>query len=466
MKNSASDAAGLVLVADQRVRCVGRADSREHHMTEEWEPAWVVARPGLLSIADELRDEFHERVFQILDETHGWGHSSRTIHPPGLGTRVHELIANTATGPHKTRLWVAGVEEGLFAWTAGTGELDASECSLWEGITSAALSLLGERTAVAWRAYLAQAPAALPYMRFRLAEAARLDGLELAPHPGVMTTDAMTVVGQVMAGPHVSSLIRVDGYTLCYAWHGDGETSTLRRLRLTSAIVSFAWDSPWYLRDGPTDRIEVTWADAPGPVSGNHYGWSTAAEGNRLEPLAVRLPSWVAKVASRLDEEAREDSPIYRAFLMHHEGLLVMREHPSLGLLTFVSTIETLAAMTEKLERCRTCNVVTGSTARFKRAIAQVLPHSDATLLAKAYNQRSRTVHDARLHGREHIAGGWGEMSLYRSDSTSLFESGVLPSAQKASRALLWRALDIDEPPTNPFDSVGVSDDALADPRE
>jgi hypothetical protein len=424
-------------------------------MTDDWVPDWIEARPGFIAIPDVAKDEFHERVFQYLEVSYGWGHSSRTIYPfTDVGIRVHELIANTSSGIHRSRLWILTVGGGLFTWTAGTGERDAGECELWEAATADAIAQLGQLTAVPWQAYLAQMPAALPYMRFRLEESVVLsDNVVLLPVSGVMTTDVMTNVGQALAGPHASALIRVEGSTDCYAWHADGQTAALRRLRLLTAVISFAWDCPWFLRDGPTEHLGASWAGAPGPVSGLYYGWSDSTESVRAPPAAL-VPPWVADVDASLAVEAQRDSPLHRAFLMHQEGLLVMREHPSLALLSFVASIETLAALSEKLERCKSCNVVIGSTARFKRIIATVLPDDEARYLGVAYDRRSRTVHDSRLHGRELVAGGWGEMSLYLPDKALNFEAGLVRTAQKASRALLWRALGIDRPPTDPLHST------------
>jgi hypothetical protein len=102
-------------------------------------------------------------------------------------------------------------------------------------------------------------------------------------------------------------------------------------------------------------------------------------------------------------------SALHRAFLMHHEGLLVVREHPSLGLLSFIASIETLAAMRETLERCAECKVVIGSTARFKRAIATV--RSEARCAVPDKGVRPPIADRSRLKGSpagEYVAGGWG----------------------------------------------------------
>jgi hypothetical protein len=264
-----------------------------------------------------------------------------------------------------------------------------------------------------------------------------------------MMTDMMANVMGAMAAVHTTALIQIDGETSCYSWQADGQAETQRRLRMLTAIVSLAWDMPWCVRDGPFDQVGTTWAGAAGPVSGYNYKWS--ADEPAMTPPPAKLPDWVAGVEARLLAEAQHDSALHRALLMHHEGLLVSRDHPSLALLAFVASIETVAAMTEKLERCPTCNAVRGSTARFKRAARSVIPGDEADRLVSTYDKRSRTVHDGYLHGRESTGGGWGQMSLYLPAKALEFEFGTVSIAQKASRALLWRTLEIDGSPTHPL---------------
>src|SRR5262245_28564024 len=126
-------------------------------MTDEWDPDWIEPRPGFLSMPDSAKDEFHERVGQYLQRELDWGHSGRTVlqHEDGTPIRVHEIIANTPSGTHRSRLWIADAQGGLVTWTAGTGPRDENELLFWEKATADAVSRLGERTRFEWHAYLA-----------------------------------------------------------------------------------------------------------------------------------------------------------------------------------------------------------------------------------------------------------------------------------------------------------------------
>ena len=419
-------------------------------MTAEWRPDWGADRPGFVEVADHAKDEFHQRVFDHLQAAHGWGHSSQTLEPaPDRPFRVTELIANTDAGPHVSRLWVANARGGLVVWVVGTGPFDEREIALWDVAVAGAISKLGGRSPQAWRAFVAQKPAALPYMRFGLAVEADLGDFRMK-QVGTVTSEFITHVSGVLAGEHVSALLQIDGVTDCWAWHGDGEASTSRTLRLIVAMLSLAWDTPWYLRDGPTDRVGATWHGASGPVSGSLYRWNDD-DHYPLAPPRLELPGWFRDALQAARSGGDGEQLVERVLLMHHEGLLLAREHPSLALLAFVAAIESIAAADERLARCDTCRSITGSTARFKRAVGRVLEEDEAAQLAHAYDRRSRTVHDARLHGRENLSGTLGTMSLYEPDEAIRFEMGILVLAQKASRAIVWDVLDIPGQPDDPL---------------
>lgn len=420
-------------------------------MSEDWQPDWIDSGPGFVDVPDDAKDEFHQRVLDHLRDAHGWGHSSRTLNPtPDRPVRVTELIPNTERGPHTCRLWLANAEGGLIAWIVGSGGVDHDGIETWREAIKVARSQLGSRSAQMWRAFIAQRPASVDFMRFGLVEPVQLGGITVE-QVGTIGSEVLAHVGGVMATEHVSALLRVDGTTECWAWTGDGEVSARRSLRTLVALVSLVWDTPWYLRDGPNDRVDARWHNAPGPVSGSLYRWSDDPE-YRLAPVRIRLPAWFGEAARQARDNDRARDAVNRSLLMHHEGLLLARTHPSMALLSFVATIESLAPKPQKSDRCETCGMITGSTARFKGALVQVLEKEyEAVVLSDAYARRSRTVHNARLHGREHEFGGWGEMSLYRSDDAMEFEFGLLSLAQKASRAMLWAALELPGRPTDPL---------------
>ncbi len=424
-------------------------------MADDWCPDWI-DEPMFRPVPDDQKDEFHQRVFDHMRESYGWGYSSDTRWPPvgGRPLRVTELICNTPIGPHWSRLWIANATGGLVTWVVGTGQHDAHESDRWRAAVDDALAALGDRVAVPWRAYLAQAPPQVPYMRFRLSAPIDLaDGTTFSPGDGLVRTGCMSSIGNhLMAVDHVSALVRVDGVADCWSWQGDGEMAALRRLRLHAALLSLAWDSPWFVRDGPTDSVDSTWVDAEGPVSGTSYRWIDKLD-HFMAPPPIELPEWLGEVEVPLDPGV-----VQRALVMHHEGLLMTRDHPSLAMIAFVSSIETMAALQGELKRCETRRAQTGSTQRFREAVGSVVSNLEAQELSRFYDVRSRTAHDGALHGREVIAGGSGPMSLYLPDEFMEFEYQTLRTVQAASRALIWRHMDLPGEPLDPLRRVDGTD--------
>ena len=325
---------------------------------------------------------------------------------------------------------------------AGTGSPDEADYRLWEAAVEHAVSVLGEVTPFEWTAHLAQAPQPLAQRQMRLRSPTRVsDDLELLPVDGVMMTEALTTVGKTFASQHYSALISVRGVTECYRWSHVGEAATLERLRLLSGLLSLAWDVAWYLRDGPSASPE-RWYGAAGPVSGSTYRWFTLGADDPMLPSPVDLPKWFGAVYESL--LAGQGDRLTRALLMHHEGVLISREHPSLALVAFTAVVETIGASRTKPTRCQTCRQITGSTERFRATLATVIGSDRAKRLGELYSKRSTTAHASHLHGREAMAGGWGRLSLYEPDPASFFEAGELETLRNASRLLLLRAIDVE----------------------
>jgi hypothetical protein len=125
--------------------------------------------------------------------------------------------------------------------------------------------------------------------------------------------------------------------------------------------------------------------------------------------------------------------------------MLVEAEHPSLALVCYVASIESLAPDVDKPEPCPKCKRGPGVAAkRFRAAIRSVLPPEAAAELSKAYGPRSRTVHAAQAFGYEQTFG-LSPMSLFLSDNGLAFAMGTVIAARQASRALLLRELAPDD---------------------
>jgi len=420
-------------------------DARFVTDANKWTPDWVVELPDFATVAvpDDAKDEFHHHLFVFMRNEFNHGYSGRTIAVHGVG-RVNEWKLNTSDGRERPRLWVASREGTLALFLAGQGEPQDDDIETWRRGVETALSSHGARQQVSWTAILSQRqtfPLAPSGDKLSSAEAA--GGLTFRLLDGCIAEDVpvnMRGVG-IMITERFHWPIRVDGSTSCYSWNEDGEWRTAQRLRTLSALLSVAWESCWTLREGPRDPA-VEFAGTTGPLIGTSS--RTIPEDS---PLAtgrpVTIPAWLERAELAVSDDAKL---LESALLMHHEGVLLGRDHSSLSLVCFVAAIETIAQISKRPERCRECKSVLSSAQRFRDAIKTVLDENETEALAEAYSKRSKTVHQGTLYGAEIRMNSMGAMSLFLSDPILGFTMGTVTTAQRASRALILAKLGVESP--------------------
>lgn len=166
--------------------------------------------------------------------------------------------------------------------------------------------------------------------------------------------------------------------------------------------------------------------DASAPVVSDDQAWAPE--------WRVELPDWVAEALTGVALKAR----VQRALNAHYEAMLLKNDQPSMALLGFAASIETLTLPRKGLPPCSgECQGVVGIAQHFREATAQVLSPAEVELLGNAYSRRSRTAHDANLHGSEAVLGMFPVPRLFSPDTRSAFEWGTVHLAAKASRELL-----------------------------
>jgi hypothetical protein len=414
-------------------------DQADH--TSGWTPDWVIGLPelGAVAVANEAKDELIHHLLVFMHETYDHGYGGRTIRVASIG-RVDEWQLNAADGRERPRLWVVSRDNSLVLFVAGQGDINDEDIEIWRLGVDTALSTLGSKRDVSWVAILSQAQLSpLALSGDRLSEPTQRGTLSFQLLDGCIAEDSpLSSTGTgVMVGERSHWPIKVEGSTSCYSWEKDGEWRTLQRLRKISALLSVAWESCWTLREGPRDP-KFRWANSAGPLMGR--SWRTM---DKNDPLAlgrsVAVPEWLDGAEDHLER----DNNLTAALLMHHEGLMLTRDHSSLALVCFIAAVETVAQINKKPERCPECKSVLGSAKRFKDAIRAVLDGDQFEALAEAYSKRSLTVHQGRLYGAELRLGSWGQMSLFLSDPIPHFEMGTVRAAQGASRKLIFGALGV-----------------------
>ncbi|MET9128021.1 hypothetical protein [Streptomyces sp. NPDC004528] len=408
---------------------------------EVWMPHWVGQLPQLevVAIPDTEKDEFIHHLFEYMRQAFNHGYSSQTRMDLGFG-RVDEWKLNSFDGRELPRLWVVNRADGLMLALAGQGEQCQGDVTEWREGIEAAIARIGTRSEEQWTAILSQnQPDPYTLNGQRLSEPVSIGGLSFSSLTDGIAEDARIPamglgisVGQFFHWP-----VEVRGATSCYTWQRDGEVTTLARLRRISALLSLAWDSPWLVREGPRDP------------SASFVGMSPTLQGHSWRPITdgiiresgrpISVPTWIADAERIMSQVPRSAN----ALLMHQEGLTLRREHSSMALVCFTAAVETLAQINKNPEKCPECRMVLSSRKRFEDAIRGVLDEEQAAFLMKAYPQRSRTVHQGRLHGTEMQMGSFGRMSLFASDEEMLFTAGTVQAAQEASKKLLLNTFGV-----------------------
>ena len=429
---------------------------------------------------DLQKDEWLHHLNQRFREL-GRGVSAATK-TNELGLRFEERWFNEGGSSSRVRLRFVNAKQGLFVFI-GTrdGGDDGAVADLRDAVTYAIESTGKRRETVAWGATLCQVPArrGLRTMGLHLDEPFEVDDLRVESWGSEHYENVSAWSMGFRESPWHFWPIRVTGKVRCYAWAKDGIELVSARLRVLVELLTLALDWPVEVRIGPyealasvamgTEAEPLPTAKAGrralrrirraliGAVHGQSGGQAAATgdEGLLVPGLSAptvpedhpwrsdavtEVPEWVAAllVRSGLDNEAR------RALSAHYEATLLKADHPSMALLGFVASIETLAVPRKGLPHCPSCKAVLGSGERFGQALASVLSKEGIDLVGKVYSQRSKTVHAAQLHAAEEVLGMTPSHRFFSIDTRMNFEFGTVHLAAKASRRLLLSRLSPD----------------------
>jgi hypothetical protein len=134
----------------------------------------------------------------------------------------------------------------------------------------------------------------------------------------------------------------------------------------------------------------------------------------------------------------QENQELARLLLAYHECLRLAADgHTSYSLLAGVGIIESIGTGPQ-LFTCPTCHGKTGAIGRFRSALGKVMDEPGLGELAKAYDLRSNTAHNAVLHGAEPYASATVLPRFYASGKA--FDH-TLREVQSAAARLLAREL-------------------------
>ncbi|PRY18874.1 hypothetical protein [Pseudosporangium ferrugineum] len=391
----------------------------------------------------ELRengDEWIEFVFRRLGETVGSTGYSMAAHQALPGGYIYRVTGEEVL----TALWVLFTRGGgPLCAILSQGEPAEADVEVWWDAVTHAVDQIGTVTTFAWWTIIGPDPHSGMGAAVRLAAAATAGGLRLDPEPGLFFENVPDKFNLFSGRPQHSGLVKATGESIGYTWHV-ATSDAARRVRLLCALLSISSGTAWIQRVGVHPLIRHTAAGAFEPTRPEDIELPAASPWEREDMILpadevqvheVEVPPWINARWETIVGDVR----LTHALLNHHEGMLMMANHPSHACLAFVTTIEALGNRAiKKPPRCKHCRVVSGSGERFRQALARVIPADEAEQLGRRfYNWRSRTAHDGILHGLEPTFGAWPHSSGFSESTERAFQTELFGLAAAARRLLL-----------------------------
>jgi hypothetical protein len=379
-------------------------------------------------------DEWVHRVSECMVETGGFsvtGHKYDDTTKPFI-----EFTGAYRSGtPLDTRLVIIPLGEGVFIGVAGkTQELDEAAAEAWVQAARCATSRLATPgTEYHWTAVIGPPAIRITGLEPAIDREANVGGFRLVS-TGQPLLERMPpqLPSFSSAGSGISWPILVEARHTGYNWEAASQKAAFDLHRLC-ALLSLVLGDCLVVREAPMPVADGV-RKAPSRLWWQHWHDDVDAS-TTPEPRNVKvIPDWAAAAWQQMNSRPQ----LGHAVAVHHEALRAQFEHPSLALVAFIASIEAVANLLFREERCPECNAHKDVAARFRATLRLVATEEEARRLGAAYSPRSRTVHQGRLHGAETTPGvlsfSWG------ADRKREFEWMVW-GMRTASRKLLQRAV-------------------------
>ncbi|MGY1502949.1 hypothetical protein ACW4TU_41345 [Streptomyces sp. QTS52] len=340
--------------------------------------------------------------------------------------------------------------EYTISGTAGDGQ-DEHEVAIWDDVITKASSDAGRSShSFPWVAVIGQTPGIIrdnnPIL---LDRAVKLDGLRISPGAKQLR-EARPVPGSLIDWqPWVSNPITVHGKTQGYDWWDARERASQELNRLVG-LLSVAWKTCMDIREVPFP-LEFGTFELPDAIPWIADPIFPTGQASPPTGRERPLPDWF-NTAWML---AKKRKKISSAVSMYAEGLRLRQDHPSLGLVAFVSAIETIYLELSGQDQ----NDALADS--FKNALKLAVGSETAAQMSAAYARRCSTLHSGRLHGSEFIPGAH---LIDLSNPVNKEFEWILHMTLEASHRLLLRRLRDDISPEK-YKSGALTEPTAKPPR-
>ncbi|MER6184688.1 hypothetical protein [Streptomyces sp. NPDC001652] len=286
-------------------------------------------------------------------------------------------------------------EKPQFFLVGNSDAPNPEDSSRWVELANRAKTAMSRpRQHFKWMAAIGQVPGMIPSSVIRLNAASKVSSLRISPS-GKRLAEVRPCPGSISAWrPSAFNPIIVRGKSEGHDWWAAQKTAAIELNKL-AGILSIAWGTCIGIRELPVP-LELGQLEIPDTIPWisdaavtNHR--AQAGEHDR----AVSMPDWAQAGWQILGKRNK----VHAALSIYMEGERLEGEHPSLSLVAFVSSIETIALEIFRIDESEKI------AETFREVLKLAVGSQRAEKISFAYTRRSRTVHAGRLHGNEFMRG-------------------------------------------------------------
>jgi hypothetical protein len=313
-----------------------------------------VTSVGVESFAwDEQADEWMHRVSDCMGETGDFLVAGRK-YDDTTKPFIEVTGVRRSGAPLDTRLVIIPHETGALIGVAGkTEELDEAAAEVWvQAARCATLRLGTPGTEYQWTAVIAP-----PAIRITGAEPAidgeaNVGGFRLVPSELPLHEMMPPQLPSFSsAGSGISWPIRVEARHTGYNWEAALQKAAFDLHRLC-ALLSIALSECLVVRETPAPVARGV-RRAPSRLWWHQWTEDIDTTTSSERRNVKTMPDWVPAAWQEMNNRPQ----LGHAVAVHHEGLRAQYEHPSLALIAFVASVEAVANLLFRAERCPECNV-------------------------------------------------------------------------------------------------------------
>lgn len=185
--------------------------------------------------------------------------------------------------------------------------------------------------------------------------------------------------------------VEVSGTVESYAWP-DAEAQAVQQVGRLCDVLSLLSHASWRLLESPRPSSWPSLVFLRKEQVGTEYQY----------PFPAAQEFAVGDVETHWRALASNNPLLASLCSTHRNAMAIFSDQPSYSALGFIAVLEQIATQRKSdLERCACCGAIRGYGAGVRWALREALEDSAASMVADAYDERSKTAHRGSLWGFE-----------------------------------------------------------------